>query len=397
MKISYLPYNLCFGFIFIISSSFAQTKQISIKEKLYPEFSWESIPLYMHIRKNTAFSQNEIKYLAQFPLITLEKTTGSKTYGSTENGTLEAAKSIKKINPKSKILYYKNVVINWETYEEDEKFLKNNEDAYLKDKNGNKVYMPNKRTGFFDISQQKVQDYWINHVTEIVKSPFIDGLFFDANIKVLVPGFFNSKVGKDKQEEIKKGYFAMMDKTQKKLQDDNLLLANIIRVRPEFTDSGREFLKYFHGSYIEGFDNPDFGMSYADYLAKGIEAVQKSARDGNIIAMSLGLGEAQETQEYKTDDKREEIKSFDETNNRLNYLLAIFLICAEKYSYVYPHDGYNSLTSSIWMQKVPIYKYKLGAPKGPAIKKGYIYTREFEHLKVMLDIENRTAKLDWLN
>ena len=40
-----------------------------------PAFSWERVPRYMHIRKDTAFTADEIRYLASFPLVTFEKLT----------------------------------------------------------------------------------------------------------------------------------------------------------------------------------------------------------------------------------------------------------------------------------------------------------------------------------
>ena len=68
-----------------------------------PRFSWERVPLYMHIRKDTAFTAEEIRYLASFPLVTLEKTTGARDSGSTEAGTLSAARAIKQINPATNV------------------------------------------------------------------------------------------------------------------------------------------------------------------------------------------------------------------------------------------------------------------------------------------------------
>ena len=365
-----------------------------VKNKL-PEFSWDTMPLYMHVRKSTAFTNKEIKYLAKFPLITLEKTTGNKTFGSTEKGTFAAAKAIKKINPNTKILYYKNVVINWGSYKEDELFLKENPQAYLFNTSSEKVFMPNGRTGFFDISQEYVRDYWLNHIKKITKNSSIDGVFMDANIKALVPSFFKSKVGVEKQKAVKTGYLSMMTALKSQLGYDNLLIANMIRVRPEFEDSGREFLKYFDGSYLEGFDKGGFGMTYEDYLAKGIEAVQKSAREGKVIAMSIGLGKSLKGASSGIDDIRASLEINENTNKHLDYLLAIFLICAEKYSYVYPHDGYNSNTSATWLKTFSQYEKPLGKPLSFATREGYIYTRKFEHLDVWLDIENKTAKLNW--
>ena len=360
-----------------------------------PEFSWDTMPLYMHVRKSTAFTNKEIQYLSKFPLITFEKTTGSKTFGSTEKGTIKAANAVKSINPNAKILYYKNVVINWSGYKEDEQFFKKNPEAYLVDDSNKKALMPNERTAFFDISQEYVRNYWLNHVKKITENPSIDGLFMDANIKVLVPGFFKSRVGIEKQKEIEEGYFSMMQDLNTQLGNDNLLIANMIRVRPEFEDSGREFLKYFDGSYLEGFDKGGFGMTYANYLAKGIEAVQKSAREGKVIAMSIGLGKSLKGAHVGIDDVRASLEINKDTKKHLDYLLAIFLVCAEKYSYVYPHDGYNSMTSATWLKTFPQYEKPLGKPFGFAKREGYIYTREFEHVNVWLDIENKTATLNY--
>lgn len=378
--------------LFFANPVMAQNKE---EHTNLPEFSWDTMPLYMHVRKKSAFTNDEIEFLAEFPLITLEKSTGYETYGANEKGSIEAAKEIKAINSKATILYYKNVVINWGYYEEDEEFLEAHPEALLTNSDGEKVFMPNGTTGFFDISQKYIRDYWLEHVRKVSESPFIDGVFMDANIKVLVPGFFNGRVGEEKQQEIEAGYFTMMEDLNTQIGEDNLLIANILRVRPEFTDSGREFLNYFDGSYLEGFDNANFGMTYAEYLAKGIEAVQKSAREGEVIAMSLGLGEALEGANVGIDDERESVELDEDLSARLDYLLAIFLVCAEKHSYVYPHDGYNSLTSATWLKTFTQYQKRLGAPKGYAKKEGYVYTRSFEYVDVTLDIENKTAILAW--
>ncbi|QXP63046.1 putative glycoside hydrolase [Polaribacter sp. HaHaR_3_91] len=371
------------------------TSAINLVKNKLPEFSWDKMPLYMHLRKSTSFSNKEIQYLSKFPLITFEKTTGSKTFGSTEKGTIKAAKAVKKINPNAKILYYKNVVINWGGYSEDENFLYEHPEALLINAKGQKSVMPNGKTGFFDISEDYVRKYWLHHVKKVTENPFIDGVFLDANIKVLVPGFFNSRVGEEKQEAIKSGYLSMMADLESQLGDDNLLIANILRVRPEFEDSGRAYLKFFDGSYIEGFEHESFGMAYEDYLAQGIEAVQKSAREGKVIAMSLGIGKGLKNAEAGIDDVRKKVSKHEDFSKRLEYLLAIFLVCAEKYSYVYPHDGYGTEKSAVWLKTFPQYEKPLGKPLGFAKREGYIYTRKFEHVDVWLDIKNKTSKLNY--
>jgi hypothetical protein len=69
----------------------------------YPEFSWDHVPLYMHIRKNTDFTEEELAFISRCPLVTFEKSTGIAQYGSTEAGTRKAAGAVKALNPKAKV------------------------------------------------------------------------------------------------------------------------------------------------------------------------------------------------------------------------------------------------------------------------------------------------------
>ena len=82
----------------------------------YPSFSWDYVPRYMHVRKSKAFTQQESEYLSKFPIIPLEKTTGMQTYGSTEQGSLEAAKASKAFDRNACVLYYRNVMCSYGTY-----------------------------------------------------------------------------------------------------------------------------------------------------------------------------------------------------------------------------------------------------------------------------------------
>ena len=73
----------------------------------------------------------------------------------------------------------------------------------------------------------------------------------------------------------------MMVNTRKALGPDKLMVANILRAR--FKDSGLEFMDYFDGSYIEGFQHAVGKMSKPDYIAKGIAALQKAALDSAVV------------------------------------------------------------------------------------------------------------------
>ncbi len=77
--------------------------------------------------------------------------------------------------------------------------------------------------------------------------------------------------------------------------------------------------------------------------------------------------------------------------------MALYLICAEPYSYFMFNDGYgvDNGRSMIWMKDIPEYQYPLGAPIGEATQEGYVYKRAFRHAKVTVDIKQETAEIIW--
>ena len=116
------------------------------------------------------------------------------------------------------------------------------------------------------------------------------------------------------------------------------------------------------------------------------------------MAYTCGLGrnqqDADETPRHATTRSNPASRGGD-AKSRFNYQLAIFLICAEKYSYFDLKDGYDAKTSKTWMTHPADYDRLLGPPKGPAVRNGYTYTRKFAHVSVQLDIENETATILW--
>jgi len=359
----------------------------------FPEFSWDHVPLYMHMRKSKAFTLEELEYLAGFPIITLEKTTGSGTYGSTEKGSLEAAKAIKSHNPDAKVLYYRNVMVHYQGYDVN-RTLSEIEHPLLSDSSGNTNIVHGGKRGAYDLTNPEVRKWWVDHCVEMAGHGQVDGIFIDGNIKALEPAFLGQVIGKDKKSQIARGYKQMMKDLHERTGKDKLLIANLIRAR--LANSGLEYLDYLHGSYIEAFESQANGLTRLEYIAKGIDAVQQAARDGKIICFSMGLGRARKAG-IGIDDTRMKAGEASLIRERLTYSLAVFLICAEKYSYFLAHDGYsvNGDDSSVWLKLFPEYQKPLGPPKGPAARKGHIYTREFEYASVWLDIEHEKASIEW--
>jgi hypothetical protein len=371
-----------------------QAEKTSVVERL-PAFSWARVPRYMHIRKDTAFSADEIRYLASFPLVTFEKYTGNKDFGSPEAGTLAAARAVKAINPATKVLYYRNVIVHYGGYAADAA-LTNVASAFLVGKDNNDKLVRGKVPAY-DLTNAKVRDWWVGNAKQVCADPAIDGLFLDGNVKVLEPTYLLAEIGKAKKDGVLEGYTSMIAETRQALGPDKLMVANVLRAR--FPDAGMDRLRAFDGSYIEAFETTVGKIPVKDYVAKGIAAFQEAARQGFVIAFTAGLGEegseAGKANEARTDEIRTGLKNEQASDRRFQYILALFLVCAEKNSYFCPHDGYDAKKSKLWMKPCPEFERPLGAPKGPAVRAGYTYTREFEHVSVCVDIEQKNARIDW--
>lgn len=183
----------------------------------------------------------------------------------------------------------------------------------------------------------------------------------------------------------------MMMQTRQAIGPDKLILANILRAR--FDEGGLEYLNYFDGSYLENFFHHVEGVSYEDYVAKGIDTMQKAARSGKIIAFTAGLALPKNTSQLGIDEAHALIKFEEQARAGLSYPLALFLICAEKHSDFRIHEGYSADKDDRWMRWHADFDKLLGPPQGPAKKEGHLYSRDFKHASVKPDIKNRTGKL----
>jgi len=358
----------------------------------YPEFTWDRIPLYMHIRKARSYTDEEIEFLARFPLITFEKANGHQDHGSVEAGTLAAARAVKEINPKARILYYRNVLVHYSGYEAD-KGLKQVPGAFLKDERGSTRLVRN-RVPAYDLSNADLRAWWVDSCSRMTADPHIDGIFLDGNIKALEPGYLARQIGAAKKQQTMAGYHLMIQQTREAICPDKLMVANILRAR--FDNAGLEYLDYFDGSYLEGFFHNVGGASCEEYVAKGIDAIQQAARQGKIIAFTTGFGSSRNRSVMGIDEGHSTVRSDAQARARLTYPLAIFLICAEKHSYFRIHEGYSANENDRWMRWFPEYDRPLGPPSGPATKDGYRYARTFRHATVEVDIQKRTANIEWL-
>lgn len=391
------PFHILVFLAALLGGAVASAAEPGPKEATrFPDFSWDTIPLYMHIRKTTAFNAAELDYLSSFPLVTFEKYTGHGTSGTVDRGTIATAEAIKKKNPRTKVLFYRNVFVHYGGYSFDKELLRLDH-PFLVDKQAATDLVRGKAKAY-DLSNLRVLDWWVNTALAVCRHEAIDGLLLDGNLKVLTP-YLSRQLPAGKKKTLTAGYSTLVKRLRSELPSSDLLIANMIRAR-HFPDAGLSHLEAFDGSYLEGFDANSSDKNGAKRIAKGIHAAQQAARSGKIIAMTLGLGEPA-TDSPTLDNTPAKVVDLAALEPRVNYLIGLFLVCAERYSYLYIHDGYSanrvhgSCQSQVWLKRFPQYDRPLGQPLGPAKQKGFVYTRRFKHLDVTVDVERRRATLTW--
>jgi hypothetical protein len=304
---------------------------------------------------------------------------------------LIAARAVKKVNPKAKILYYRNVIVHYGNYAAN-KGLDRIPGGLLRDEKGSTRLVRN-RAAAYDLSNPDLRAWWVDTCRSITADPAIDGIFLDGNVKALEPEYLARQIGGSKKKRVTNGYHLMVQQTREAIGPNKLMIANILRAR--FKNGGLEYLDGFDGSYLEAFFHNVGKASYEQYVAKGIDAMQKAARQGRIIAFSTALALPRNTSNMGIDEGHATVESDEQARAALAYPLAVFLICAEKYSYFRVHEGYSANENDGWLRWFPEYDRPLGPPNGPAEKDGLRYSRTFRHASVILDVRKRTARIRW--
>jgi hypothetical protein len=349
-----------------------------ITEKL-PEFSWDTVPTWLRVRKHTAYSQDEIAQIARYPVVVFEKANGHTTYGNVESGTLAAAQAVKKISPGTKAIFYLNAVIEYGGYRANQEFDQNVEQWALRE-NGEIIRFKD-RYHLHDLTQPEVQDWWIRTAKGMAVHPEIDGVFIDAVCKV------NAR-----SDAYRDGYLKMARKLRDDLDQNDLLLGNAIRASE--LNSNLDHLEYLDGSYCERWAVPMNGETYESYVAKSIEAMEKTVAQGKILLFSAGpdiygRDESKAAGQKTTKEMRQWMRE------NITYPLGIFLLVAGRHSYFEWTNTPDALLGALQDHEYEEYHRPLGRPLGPAENDGHVYTRQYEHLDIRVDIREKEAVLNW--
>ena len=349
---------------------------------LPPSSSWERVPVYGHLGKsNGDFTSEELDFLvAHFNFICIEKGQAVITRGCTEEGIYEAARQLKRRNPKARVLFYWNAFINYPLYRALDRF----QPAWtLKDRNGNEV-RNNFRLSRPDLSLPEVREWWSDAAAEAMRAAPLDGIFADALPQVLTPAL-PGIVGKDKAQAVIAGFQEMLSLTRRKIGADRILLANGLRA----TDY-RQILDWdgITGVMIEHFGHFTSG-SKEDMKADLESLALAEAKDKFVVLKGwpsfnwLDADKMKQPHDALLKKARENIV----------FPLACFLVGAQSRSWFGYSWGYRDTHGML--DAYPEFAKPLGAPKGEAAWDGFTATREFAHASVWVNLAAKQARIEW--
>ncbi len=367
---------------YFVVAFIAPLLQLIAANDVLPPFNWDHVPVYAHIGKHSDdFSPEELDFLAKhFNFIAIEKGQAIRKRGDTEAGIAEASKQIKQRNPKAKVLFYWNTFLDIPEYKATRKLP---DDWLLKDRQGNAV-MVRKRLPTYNLARADMRHWWSDTAANVVHEGYEDGIFADALPQVTATEK-RDLLGDEKYAALNDGLLTMLKETSRKLGPDKLIIFNGLR-----GNDGTQFLSMTSGAMIEHFGHFSDGDG-ANKMAEDLAAMRAAAKSGKIVCLKAWPG-------FSWLDADMMKKPHDElvrlARERITFPLACFLVAAETNCYFCYTWGYSEVNGTFdWY---PEFDKPLGPPHGEAVQTGWTYQRKFAHATVFVDLQNKTAKIDWI-
>lgn len=404
MKTAFLA--VLFTVILYPAWGMSRPSSVSPSGSVMPEFSWDTVPLFHHAAKwETLYSRDDIEFIAgNFPLIVIEKMHAQNDPEYTrrsDKAAFEDARRLKEVNPNAKVLFYLNPFVDYHYYSW--RFeIPLEPEWLLKDPEGNVIYKVRSETvkfQQFDISDPDFMDWWLYCVEDATDRPEIDGVFIDALPQVVrYPEQKYETWGREKYLEMRWACHELLRKTRDKMHPGKILINNgLFADVPGLYDGGVSWLPPTEGAMIEHFgafsSRDKHGRLYADRMAREIELIQEAGRQGKIVMVKAWPnGKTWFDKDFIGLSKEQR---YEFCKKHLDFSLAAFLVAAEKYCYF--NYGWGWDYTNGWMLWYPQYDKPLGPPRGKASRSGWVYTRDFEHASVTVDLKSETAKINWKN
>ncbi|MCB1120845.1 MAG: hypothetical protein KJT03_04810 [Verrucomicrobiae bacterium] len=351
----------------------------------WPEYSWDTVPLYIHFGKFDGLTDEEVRFVASHAdLVCLEKGHGRNPHGSSEAGIEHDTLRLKKVNPELRVLYYWNTFLDYPLYDAHDVYDRHPEwwlrtvDGSL-DKKGGTIRR-------YDLSLPEVREWWAEEVRKAVVDRTCDGVFADAFPQIASRG--NIRLwGQEKFQAIQDGLIQTMQLTRQKIGHEGIILFNGIR-NTDTLHFGMDYLDVVDAVTIEHFDQ--FQSRSRESMAQDIEDMITAGKQGKMI-MFKGWPGFNWTEETIRDVPYETLLV--RARENIIFPLACFLVGAQEYAYFCYSWGYRENHGSLdWYEE---FDKPLGTPQGDAVRDDWTYARQFENCLVWVDLQNHEARLDW--
>jgi hypothetical protein len=206
----------------------------------------------------------------------------------------------------------------------------------------------------------------------------IDGIFIDAIMKVQSYALRRVK-GEDWIEQHGAAYLETARQLRERLPSGKILIGNVLRAMGGGTDGNYRNLQYLDGSYLENWAVPR-------YLVMSMQLMTKALKEGKIIMLNSDMSHI----DFGGIDSLDARYHLLNQSEFIDFRLGYFLLVVEPYAYFSYHWGVDANPRKLNVfdnTRFEAITRKLGKPLGDYVYDGYGgFTREFEHLKVHVNI-----------
>lgn len=363
----------------------------------YPEFGWDHVPLYAHVGLGRGLKPEQYRFLAEhYDFITFTGGSLDRDYRSNNDITFEtivtdAARTIKQHNPQATVLFY------WACDLAKPHNKRSNAgipaDGRIEVRRNARLTVQ-----IFDTTNPAVRTWWTNVAAKAVNEYGCDGIFVDGATAFAPGSFYEQKLGKERSSALELGMFSMLKEAKQKMGDGSVVLLNPLH-GPKAGQLNEEALGWRYLPYVDGAMVDDFDRAAnilekrqsKEYIVGTIRIMTEAAKRGEVVVFKAWPGftwwsDKELMAKPHADQYAVAVKN-------LEFSLASFLIGAEKRCYFCYSWGW--LPEHGALDSFPEFDKPLGPPKGPAVREGWTFRREFEHASVFVDIEQRAGKISW--
>ena len=341
----------------------------------YPPFSWDRLPVYAHFGVDPEMTPEQYDFIAEhFSFVTM---SAGRVRDNVELVLTEACAELKKRNPEMTVLFY------WASDGSHPPFTA----SQASFPEGGTLEVARKRPGgrtsdVFDRSSADVRAWWASVAAQAVNEYGFDGIFADGTHAVSARSL-NGPISDSRLYSVNQGMHAMLAETQVAMGGDKLIIFNALH-----GDDGYEYMPVTDGAMIDRFDRDD--VQTKETMAADLESMRQAGRDGKIICFKAWP-------DFNMRNKEIMKRPYDElaelAGEQITFPLASFLVAAGPNCYFQYTWGWLANTGTL--VPFPEFDKPIGEPMGEAIRDGWTYRREFENVSVFVDLESRTAQIDW--